>query len=285
MMGRTTKLSSFVLLAAIAAMVTATASVNGVPMHERKEVAGLAIVFGAEPEPALTEEMQFLRWRVSTLADEEPYGDFQDPSVVIARNGEEFGPFAVRGVRSQSGSYQTRHIFTEAGEYESVLSFRKGDEETVHAVDFTFNINDRSDLEIPKRGRASQGGDADDIADALNVYAAAITSKSIEAIGDWVTEDLLIFEGAGVNRGWADYRDHHLGPELEMFDAINYEFSDIQAEASGNLAWANFRYSVHIEMPERVSDSGGVGTAVLVKGNDGRWRLRHLHTTPERRRQ
>ena len=91
-MGRTTKLSSFVLLAAIAAMVTATASVNGMPMHERKEVAGLAIVFGAEPEPALTEEMQFLRWRVSTLADEEPYGDFQDPSVVITRNARSSGP-------------------------------------------------------------------------------------------------------------------------------------------------------------------------------------------------
>ena len=29
--------------------------------HERKEVAGLDVVFGAEPEPALTGEMQFLR--------------------------------------------------------------------------------------------------------------------------------------------------------------------------------------------------------------------------------
>ena len=132
---------------------------------------------------------------------------------------------------------------------------------------------------------AGQSGDADDIAHALNSYAAAVTSKSIEAMSEWVTEDLLIFEGAGVNRGWADYRDHHLRPELEMFDAIDYEFSDIEAEASGNLGWANFRYSTHIEMPERVVDSAGVATAVLVKGEDGRWRLRHLHTTPERRRQ
>ncbi len=131
---------------------------------------------------------------------------------------------------------------------------------------------------------AVQSSDADDVADALNAYAAAITSKDIEAVGEQVTEDLLIFEGAGVNRGWADYRDHHLARELEMFDAIDYKFSDIEAEARGNLAWANFRYSVHIEMPERVSDSAGVGTAVLVKGDDGRWRLRHLHTTPERRR-
>lgn len=128
-------------------------------------------------------------------------------------------------------------------------------------------------------------GDVDDIIQALNAYAAAITAMDIDAVGEWVTEDLLVFEGAGVNRGWADYRDHHLGRELEMFDAIDYQFSDIEAEADGNLGWANFRYSVHIEMPERVTDSGGVGTAVLVKSGDGRWRLRHLHTTPERRRQ
>jgi len=150
-MQRFTRLTSFALLLAVAAMVTAIGSVNGMPMHERKEVAGLSVVFGAEPEPALTDEMQLLRWRVSTLADEEPYGDFQEASVVIKRDGEEFGPFQVRGSRREPGNYQTRHIFTEAGEYESVLSFRKGEEEMVHTVDFNFNIRDRSDLELPKR--------------------------------------------------------------------------------------------------------------------------------------
>jgi hypothetical protein len=132
----------------------AMAPIHDVMMrHERKEVAGLAVVFGAEPEPALTEEMQFLRWRVSNLSDEEPYTDFQDAKVTVTRNGEEFGPFDVNGVRRTPGSYQTRHIFTEAGEYSSVLSFRKGEDQTVHSVDFDFRINDRADLEIPKRRR------------------------------------------------------------------------------------------------------------------------------------
>ena len=154
-MGRATKFSIFILLVAVAAMVTATASVNGMPMHERKEVAGLAIVFGAEPEPALTEEMQFLRWRVSSLADQEPYTDLEDAEVTIKRNGTEFGPFGLRGVRGTPGQYQTQHLFTEAGEYESILSFRKGEEAQVHTVDFTFNIRDRATMQIPTR----RGGD------------------------------------------------------------------------------------------------------------------------------
>jgi hypothetical protein len=121
--------------------------------HERKEVAGLAIVFGAEPEPALHDEMQFLRWRVSAFADDQPYTTLDSAQVRITRNGEEFGPYPLRAVRGTPGQYATRHIFTEPGAYESVLSFRKGDEEAVHTVDFGFTINDRAMIEIPGRAR------------------------------------------------------------------------------------------------------------------------------------
>jgi hypothetical protein len=123
-------------------------------VHERKIVAGLAVVFGAEPEPALTDEMQFLRWRVTTLADSTPYTDFRDATATVTRDGHQYGPFPVRTVRREPGQYQTQHIFTAAGEYESVLRFRKGDDPTVHSVDFKFQIRDRASLEIPPRRRA-----------------------------------------------------------------------------------------------------------------------------------
>ncbi len=119
--------------------------------HERKEVAGLAIVFGAEPEPALHEEIQFLRWRVTTLADEQPYATLTDAQVRITLNGQEFGPYNLRAVRGTPGQYETRHIFTEPGEYGSMLSFKKGQEPTVHTVDFAFTISDRATVEIPGR--------------------------------------------------------------------------------------------------------------------------------------
>ena len=145
------KLVTSLSLAAVGSIIVAAVAPDVAPFHERKEVAGLAVVFGAEPEPALTQEMQFLRWRVSTLESEEPYNDFTDAEVTITRDGDEFGPFALRRARGTPGKYQTRHIFTDAGEYESVLSFKKGDETEVHTVDFTFNINPRASLEIPGR--------------------------------------------------------------------------------------------------------------------------------------
>ncbi len=151
-MKRHFKVAGPILLVAVGAFVTAAAVPGSTAVfHETKEVAGLRVTFGAEPEPALTEEMQFLRWRISTLADREAYTDLQDAEVVITRDGEEFGPFRVRGSRRDPGQYQTQHIFTAEGEYESVLSFRKGEEKEVHTVDFTFRIRERATLEIPRR--------------------------------------------------------------------------------------------------------------------------------------
>jgi hypothetical protein len=139
-------------LVVCAVVVLGAASPDSAPFfHESKEVAGLAIVFGAEPEPALTEEIQFLRWRISSLDDEQPFTELTDAQVRITRNGQAFGPHSLRAVRGTPGQYETRHIFTEPGTYESVLTFKKGEEATVHTVDFGFTINDRADLEVPGR--------------------------------------------------------------------------------------------------------------------------------------
>ncbi len=63
-MKRRFKVAGPLLLVAVGAVVTAAAVPGSTAVfHETKEVAGLRVVFGAEPEPALTEEMQFLRWR------------------------------------------------------------------------------------------------------------------------------------------------------------------------------------------------------------------------------
>lgn len=143
-------LAAVFVLAGVASVLLAAVTPETAPFHERKEVAGLSIVFGAEPEPALTEEMQFLRWRVSSLEGGEPYTVLSG-EVVISFGGEEQGTFPVRRIRGTPGSYETRHIFTDPGEYETVLSFKKGEAEEVHTVDFNFNINERSTLELPRR--------------------------------------------------------------------------------------------------------------------------------------
>ena len=117
--------------------------------HERKEVAGLMVLFGAEPEPALTEEVEYLRWRFTSPESHEPFKDLEDVNAVIRRASREFGPFEARNARRDPGLLQTRHIFSEPGEFDVVLTFRKAGDPTVHSVAFTFSIRDRRSLTIP----------------------------------------------------------------------------------------------------------------------------------------
>lgn len=117
--------------------------------HETKEVAGLDVVFGAEPEPALTGELQYLRWRFRSK-DKQPFADVEQVRATVKREGKDYGPFDARVSPRDPGLAQTVHIFTAPGEYEAVLTFKKKGDAQVQTVAFTFRIRDRKELEIPR---------------------------------------------------------------------------------------------------------------------------------------
>ena len=117
--------------------------------HERKEVAGLMVLFGAEPEPALTEEVEFLRWRITSQESHEPFTELEEVRAVITRDGRDFGPFEARRARNDPGLRQTRHIFSEPGEHAVVLPFKKTGDQTMQSVTFTFTIRDRGSVTNP----------------------------------------------------------------------------------------------------------------------------------------
>lgn len=146
------------MLLVVAISLTVAAGITPAAVHERKEVAGMLVVFGAEPEPALTEEKQDLVWRFRGLESEEPVGDLEDLQVTVMHGEQQYGPFAARGSRQDPGTYRAMRIFTAAGDYKATLSFQKAGETERHAVEFDFHINDRAEFEIP--GRHGMHGDS-----------------------------------------------------------------------------------------------------------------------------
>lgn len=40
--------------------------------------------------------------------------------------------------------------------------------------------------------------------------------------------DVTIYEGDGINNGWIDYRDRHLGPELKSFENLLFGHSNTE---------------------------------------------------------
>ena len=134
---------------------------------------------------------------------------------------------------------------------------------------------------------AAQGaGDAAAVEAWLKTYDAAFFAKDLDKLATFYHPDVTIYEGTGINNGWVDYRDRHLGPELKAFSNLQFAHSDYKVAVlpGGQSAYVTSRYTIKAKMGERDLDSEGLETLVLLKTPDGSWKIRHSHTSSRARR-
>lgn len=131
---------------------------------------------------------------------------------------------------------------------------------------------------------AAQASAADSVAAVLGAFARGSEEKNVAGLDSLVAPDawVRIIEGAGVNEGWVDYRDHHLVPELAEFENFRYRYFAIEPQVRGAVAWAPFRYDLAADTPRGHVEVEGRGTAVLER-RGGRWVIVHLHTSGRRK--
>ena len=142
---------------------------------------------------------------------------------------------------------------------------------------------------IPARAQATRSvpvasADAASVAAALRAMFAASERNDLQALDSlYAGDSLTIFEGAGINRGWTDYRDHHLAPELKEMKNLRYQPADLEVHLAGGTAWVLFRYTLKADVNGRAVDAIGRGTAILERRGT-RWVVRHLQTGSRARR-
>lgn len=125
--------------------------------------------------------------------------------------------------------------------------------------------------------------DEQGIADFFSAYDAAFVAKDLAKLETMYTADTTVFEGGGVNNGWDDYRDHHLGPELKSFMDLRFAHSDVVPHLVGaDAAFVTAEYTLHAKVGDRLSDGGGLATYQLVR-QSGAWKIKHTHTSAKRR--
>ncbi len=120
----------------------------------------------------------------------------------------------------------------------------------------------------------------------LEAYDRAFVARDLDRLAAFYHPEVTIFEGGGVNRGWADYRDHHLGPELAEFEGLEFSHSEISPRLLGSdarSAYVTSEYRLKARIKEREIDAAGLETLVLVRDEGGAWRIRHSHTSSRRR--
>lgn len=136
-------------------------------------------------------------------------------------------------------------------------------------------------------GRARENDEAA-VRDVLIKSAIGFAENDVAQVTKaWVNDETLsVFESGHANYGWADYRDHHLLPEMKEFKNTKYELSDIKIHLAGKTAWATFKYTIAGDVEEggatRHVEGAGLGTAVL-EARQGQWRIVHWHSSAPRR--
>lgn len=122
------------------------------------------------------------------------------------------------------------------------------------------------------------------VREVLEHEAAAFEKGDVAALNKlWANDEWVsVFESGGADIGWANYRDHHLIPEMKELKNTKHTLSDIRVRVAGKTAWATFKYALAGDIKERHIDVNGLGTAVLEERN-GQWLIVHRHTSARRR--
>jgi len=92
----------------------------------------------------------------------------------------------------------------------------------------------------------AQDDSAKAVGEVLQQEAAAFEKGDVEALNKlWANDEWVsVFESGGADIGWANYRDHHLIPEMKELKNTKHTLSDIKVRVAGKTAWATFKYSL-----------------------------------------
>ena len=71
----------------------------------------------------------------------------------------------------------------------------------------------------------------------VNAFHSALRRGDTQAAAALLANDVLIFEGGGVERSKAEYESHHLGADAEYSKAVPSVLTRRSGEANGAMAW------------------------------------------------
>lgn len=132
------------------------------------------------------------------------------------------------------------------------------------------------------KARAMKPAEADIVA-FFKAYDAAFAAKDTDKLATMYAPETTVFEGGGINDGWKNYRDTHLGPELKAYENLEFMHSNVVPHLLGtDAAYVTADYSLKAKTGDRVVDGGGLATYTISKDASG-WKIRHTHTSARRR--
>jgi len=89
-------------------------------------------------------------------------------------------------------------------------------------------------------------------------------------------DNVIIFEGGGIERSADEYASHHMKADIKYLAAIDTQVLEHKVEFFGELAYSMSRTQASGEYKGKLVDYQGMETMVLRKIK-GQWKIVHIH--------
>ncbi|RZQ56971.1 nuclear transport factor 2 family protein [Pseudidiomarina tainanensis] len=111
----------------------------------------------------------------------------------------------------------------------------------------------------------------------LDAFRTALTEGDTEVVKDVLSDDVLIFEGGGVERSLAEYSAHHLKSDIKFSQAVPSQLLERTVQAADGLAVITSRYSVSGEYNGREVDLTMNETVTVSNSTESGWKIIRIH--------
>jgi ketosteroid isomerase-like protein len=120
----------------------------------------------------------------------------------------------------------------------------------------------------------------DQVKAVLTQYKTALESRDLTGVEALFAEPNEVIENGKIEGTYADYRDHHIGPELAHIES--FAFSDyavkVRFEGPVALSTETYRYTIHLKDTAEPIIRQGVATSVLTRAGE-RWKIVSHHSS------
>lgn len=128
----------------------------------------------------------------------------------------------------------------------------------------------------PAGAERALSGSAAEAAAVVDAFHAALQRGDTEGAALLLSDDVVVFEGGGVERSKAEYADHHLPADAIFAASVSSRVSRRTGGGSGDLAWVASEGRTKGTYDGKPLDRATSETMVLRRSGSS-WKIVHIH--------
>jgi uncharacterized protein (TIGR02246 family) len=120
----------------------------------------------------------------------------------------------------------------------------------------------------------------DEVKAVLAQYKTALEARDLTGVEALFADTNEVLENGKVEGTYADYRDHHIGPELAHIESFAFSDYVVRVRFEGPVALSTETYGYTIRLKDTAEPivRHGVATSVLARV-EGRWKIVSHHSS------